>query len=127
MKLYTLGFAAIIILSASFAAPVPAHAQTALCNPTAPLSDAWQHAEGSLTTAFLERGDIAGTQLARDYVWQAAHAPPLPDKWQHAEGSLTTAFLMRGDIEGALRVRGFLLAQMHDAGLPAPTCPNGRR
>lgn len=39
-----------------------------------PLTDAWQHAEGSLTRAFLERGDIAGAQHARDYVLQMSHA-----------------------------------------------------
>lgn len=39
-----------------------------------PLTDVWQHAEGMLTRAFLEKGDIAGAQHARDYVLQMSHA-----------------------------------------------------
>jgi hypothetical protein len=117
----------VVAASATLAAILPAYAQQAICNPTAPLSAAWQHTAMMLEQAFSERGDIDGAQQARAFVWQMAHAPPLPSGWQHAEASLTQAFLERGDIEGARRVRGYLLDQMRDVGVPvpAPTCPPG--
>jgi hypothetical protein len=101
----------------------PAYAQPVVCDPTAPLSDAWQHAEALLTRAFLNRGDIDGAQRAHDFVWQEAHAAPLPERWDRVEGMLIQAYLDRGDIDGAQRVRAYVLAQMHDAGVPMPTCP----
>lgn len=39
----------------------------------APMTDAWQGAEGSLVKAFLMKGDIAGAQHARDFVLQMSH------------------------------------------------------
>jgi hypothetical protein len=35
-----------------------------------PMSDAWRHAESLLVNAFLERGDLAGAQHAKDWVLQ---------------------------------------------------------
>lgn len=39
-----------------------------------PVSDAWRHAEALLVNAFIQKGDIAGAQHARDFVFQMSHA-----------------------------------------------------
>jgi hypothetical protein len=38
-----------------------------------PVSDVWRHAEAMLVGAFLQKGDIAGAQHARDFVLQMSH------------------------------------------------------
>jgi Transglycosylase SLT domain len=42
-------------------------------SPGMPMTDAWQHAEGSLVKAFLMKGDLEGAQHARDFVLQMSH------------------------------------------------------
>jgi hypothetical protein len=39
-----------------------------------PLSDAWRHAEALLVNAMISKGDMAGAQHARDFVFQLSHS-----------------------------------------------------
>lgn len=63
-----------IVQSAVQGGPVGALQYMAQTAPAGmPLSDVWNHAEGMLVQAFLERGDIAGAQHARDFILQLSH------------------------------------------------------